>query len=126
MKSIRAKIIICQFLSVIVGRHIVDVTLIAILNVIEEKMIIGHVKYQFFNSGGQNLHMNGIFGIAAGVRASQQRMKYDDGLVQVPNEYALRYFNIFGGQTGIANDAARWTGMSVPSSTGPSRLRGRR
>ena len=86
MKSVGGEIVVGQLLAIVIGRYIIDVHLIASFDVIEEEMIIGHIENELFHAGGQIMQSPLIFVIAIGIAASDQRMEYDERLVEIPNK----------------------------------------
>lgn len=126
MKSICAKIVIGQILSIIIRRNIIDMYLIASLNVIEKQMTISHIENHFLHSNAQALQMHGILGISGSIGPRQQCVKQNDRFIEIPNEYALRRFDIVDWLASVRQNAACGTGMSMTATPCAARLCRRR
>lgn len=101
LKAIRGKVISTQVLSVVVRWDIIDMTLITLLDVIEEEVIISHGEDDFLHSIAHlssmlrilirdindlireraNLSQKTNLIVSRWISASQQCMKNDDGLI---------------------------------------------
>lgn len=125
MKSICAEIVIGQVLSIIIRRNIINMYLIASLNVIEKQMAISHIENHFFHSNAQALQMHGIFGISGSIGPRQQCVKQNDRFIEIPNKYTLRRFDIVDRLTGVRQNAACGTGMSMTATPCAACLCGR-
>lgn len=126
MKTVRRKIISIQILAVIVAAHIIDVRLIALVDVVPKEMRVAQLVDHALHLHGQLVQMIVILRIRRRILAGQQRMEDDDRLVQIPDEHALRHFRRIARHSRFGGDAARRTRMGMSATACPARLRGGR
>lgn len=127
MKSVRGKIIPIQILSIVVAAHVVNVRLVALVNVIAKEVRVAQLVDHALHLHGQLVQVIVVLGVGGRILAGQQRMENDDGLVQIPDEHALGHLvGRIVGQARLGGDAARGTGMRVPAASRPAGFRGGR
>lgn len=90
MKPVRGEIIRSQILSIVVRGHIVDMHLVALLDVVEEEVNVRHVEDHLLHPVAQLHDHVLVLRVPIRVDPRQQRVEDDDRLVQIPHEHAIR------------------------------------
>lgn len=125
MEAIRGEVVGAQVLAIVVRADIVDVHLVALLDLVEEEMRVGHVEDHLLHAEGDGHQGAVVFGVSVGIAARQQRVEDDERLVQIPDEHPLRWLHRLT-VPGVRGSASGGAGLLMASTTRPTRLtRGR-
>jgi len=105
VEAVGGEVVVGQVLTIVVRGDVVDVHLVALLQVVEVQVNVGQTEYEALHLQAEVDCQLRVLGEALRVRAGQERVEDDDGLVQVPDEDALEL--IVGGAGRVKGGGGR-------------------